>query len=130
VLADFSSGYDDFVDRNLYGNGPTANEQTDEYAPPAVLLQGLSPWEPFSSANPYSYDSWSIGVLALGKTPTPYCSFQLKSLSNPFNALTIIFLDVADLCRLICVFRIIARHTECLFSRSEDNRTTNKQTPK
>lgn len=65
VLADFSSGYDDFVDRNLYGKGPTAAEQTDEYAPPEVLLQGLSQWEPFSSANPYSYDSWSIGVLAL-----------------------------------------------------------------
>jgi len=69
VLADFSSGYDDFVERNLYGKGPTAAEQTDEYAPPEVLLQGLSPWEPFSSANPYSYDSWSIGVLSLGKTP-------------------------------------------------------------
>ena len=67
VLADFSSGYDEFVDRNLYGNGPSANEQTDEYAPPEVLLQGPSLWEPFSSANPYSYDSWSIGVLALGK---------------------------------------------------------------
>lgn len=65
VLADFSSGYDDFADRNLYSNGPSAGEQTDEYAPPEVLLQDPSAWEPFSSANPYSYDSWSIGVVAL-----------------------------------------------------------------
>ena len=71
VLADFSSGYDDFSGRNLYGNGPSSEEQTDEYAPPEVLLQGSS-WEPFSRSNPFSYDSWSIGVVALGKISTSY----------------------------------------------------------
>lgn len=30
VLADFSSGYDEFSGRNLYGSGPSAAEQTDE----------------------------------------------------------------------------------------------------
>eukprot|EP00957_Ditylum_brightwellii_P099739 7597844-Ditylum_brightwellii.AAC.1 len=34
VLGDFSSGYDEFTSQNMYLNGPSAAEQTDEYAPP------------------------------------------------------------------------------------------------
>ena len=33
LLGDFSSSWNDFTARNLYSNGPTAKEQTDEYAP-------------------------------------------------------------------------------------------------
>ncbi|KAL7530009.1 hypothetical protein ACHAXR_003268, partial [Thalassiosira sp. AJA248-18] len=63
---DFSSAWDKFSARNLYAatSGPSAKEQTDEYAPPEVLFQGPT-WSPFSQANPFSYDSWSIGVVAL-----------------------------------------------------------------
>jgi hypothetical protein len=33
LLGDFSSAWDDFSHRNLYTNGPSSKEQTDEYAP-------------------------------------------------------------------------------------------------
>ena len=66
VLADFSSAVDDFTLKNLYCDGPSQNEQTDEYAPPEALF-GLfgDSWIPFDSKNPMSYDSWSIGVIIL-----------------------------------------------------------------
>jgi serine/threonine protein kinase len=57
ILGDFSSAHNDFAARNLYANGPSSKEQTDEYAPPEVLFQGPS-WAPFSHENPFSYDSW------------------------------------------------------------------------
>lgn len=70
-------------------NGPSAAEQTDEYAPPEVsIFQACSPfllaylyltnftvmnisskvllsqnWIPFDPNNPSSYDSWSIGIV-------------------------------------------------------------------
>uniref|UniRef100_A0A7S1ZVC0 C2H2-type domain-containing protein n=1 Tax=Ditylum brightwellii TaxID=49249 RepID=A0A7S1ZVC0_9STRA len=47
----------------MYLNGPSAAEQTDEYAPPEVLFG--SKWVPFDPEKPQSYDSWSIGVVAL-----------------------------------------------------------------
>lgn len=63
LLGDFSSAWDEFTSRNLYTNGPSSNEQTDEYAPPEVLFN--TSWIPFFHDNPASYDSWSIGVVAL-----------------------------------------------------------------
>jgi len=54
ILGDFSSGYNDYVKRNLYTNGPSSSEQTIEYTPPEILPYG---------SNPFSYDSWSIGVV-------------------------------------------------------------------
>ncbi|KAL3762105.1 hypothetical protein ACHAW5_008845 [Stephanodiscus triporus] len=63
LLGDFSSAWDDFSSRNLYVNGPSSKEQTDDYAPPEVFFG--SSWIPFFSENPFSYDSWSIGVVAL-----------------------------------------------------------------
>uniref|UniRef100_A0A7S4KBH8 C2H2-type domain-containing protein n=1 Tax=Odontella aurita TaxID=265563 RepID=A0A7S4KBH8_9STRA len=63
VLGDFSSAWDEFSSQNIYGEGPSADEQTEEYAPPEVLF-GPS-WVPFHPERPQSYDSWSIGVVAL-----------------------------------------------------------------
>lgn len=63
VLGDFSSAWDDFASSHLYSNGPSVKEQTDEYAPPEVLIGHK--WVPFDEAKPESYDSWSIGVVAL-----------------------------------------------------------------
>jgi serine/threonine protein phosphatase PrpC/serine/threonine protein kinase len=63
VLGDFSSAWDRFSDQNLYSKGPSKDEQTQEYSPPETLI-GPS-WIPFNSDKPGSYDSWSIGVLAL-----------------------------------------------------------------
>ena len=60
ILGDFSSGVDEFCSRNLYTNGPSSHEQTNEYAPPEVLFGS---WMPFFRDNPFSYDSWSIGVV-------------------------------------------------------------------
>jgi len=74
LLGDFSSAWDEFSDRNMYPNsGPSSKEQTDEYAPPEVLFQSLKQgrrgksqsWSPFFHKNPFSYDSWSVGVVAL-----------------------------------------------------------------
>jgi len=63
VLADFSSAWDEFSNDNLYSNGPSAAEQSAEYAPPESWL-GPS-WVPFLETKPETYDSWSIGVVAL-----------------------------------------------------------------
>lgn len=63
VIGDFSSAWDRFSDQNLYAKGPSMDEQTQEYSPPEALI-GNS-WIPFNSDKPESYDSWSIGVLAL-----------------------------------------------------------------
>ena len=54
ILGDFSSAQNDYVRRNLYTNGPSSFEQTIEYSPPEGLPYG---------SNPFSYDSWSIGVV-------------------------------------------------------------------
>lgn len=62
-LGDFSSVYDSYTDTNLYTHGPSREELTIEYSPPETLLG--SPWKSFSEQKPQSYDSWSIGVLAL-----------------------------------------------------------------
>ena len=62
-LGDFSSVYDSYTDKNLYTHGPTIEELTIEYSPPETLLG--SSWKSFSEKRPESYDSWSIGVLAL-----------------------------------------------------------------
>jgi serine/threonine protein phosphatase PrpC len=62
-LGDFSSGWDQYTSENLYTKGPSPAEQTDEYAPPESYI-GPN-WVPFHEHKPQSYDSWSIGVLAL-----------------------------------------------------------------
>eukprot|EP00536_Pseudo-nitzschia_multiseries_P013370 jgi/Psemu1/138608/gw1.568.4.1 len=62
-LGDFSSGWDRYTSENLYTKGPTPGEQTDEYAPPESFVGPY--WKPFDEDKPHSYDSWSIGVLAL-----------------------------------------------------------------
>ena len=63
ILGDLSSAWNEYSARNLYATGPSKNEITEEYAPPEVLLQHQASWSPFSVQNPYSYDSWSIGVV-------------------------------------------------------------------
>ena len=63
-LGDFSSAWDSYTDSNMYTNGPSLAELTIEYAPPEAVLG--SPWKSFHKKKPQSYDSWSIGVLALG----------------------------------------------------------------
>ncbi|CAB9510867.1 linked kinase-associated serine/threonine phosphatase 2C [Seminavis robusta] len=63
VLGDFSSAWDSYTGKNLYTNGPSIEELTIEYAPPEALLG--SSWDSFEVRRPQSYDSWSIGVLAL-----------------------------------------------------------------
>ena len=63
VLGDFSSAWNNFTADHLYTNGPSPSEQTDEYAPPESYLGPT--WVPFHETKPQSYDSWSIGVLAL-----------------------------------------------------------------
>jgi hypothetical protein len=62
-LGDFSSGWDRYTSEHLYTKGPTPGEQTDEYAPPESYVGPY--WKPFDDEKPQSYDSWSIGVLAL-----------------------------------------------------------------
>eukprot|EP00980_Cylindrotheca_fusiformis_P017830 scaffold5649_cov130-Cylindrotheca_fusiformis.AAC.5 len=63
-LGDFSSVWDaDYISHHLYTNGPSPAEQTDEYAPPESYIG--EDWVPFDKSRPQSYDSWSIGVLAL-----------------------------------------------------------------
>ena len=62
-LGDFSSGWDRYTSEHLYTKGPTPGEQTDEYAPPESYVGPY--WKPFDEEKPQSYDSWSIGVLAL-----------------------------------------------------------------
>ncbi|KAL3932438.1 MAG: hypothetical protein SGBAC_010848, partial [Bacillariaceae sp.] len=63
-LGDFSSAWDEnYIAANLYTKGPSPAEQTDEYAPPESYIS--DEWVPFDRDRPQSYDSWSIGVLAL-----------------------------------------------------------------
>ena len=63
-MGDFSSAVDDFTSTNMYSatKGPSAAEQTNEYAPPEALF---GPSTTFDPIRPQSYDSWSIGVVAL-----------------------------------------------------------------
>ena len=63
-MGDFSSAVDDFTSSNMYTStkGPSAAEQTNEYAPPEALFGPSSSFDPI---RPQSYDSWSIGVVAL-----------------------------------------------------------------
>lgn len=66
IVGDFSSALDEYSKRNLYiaTDGPTVAQITEDYSPPEVLLQSQgSSWSPFSIQNPFSYDSWSIGVV-------------------------------------------------------------------
>jgi len=65
VLGDFSSAWDDFSAEKFYSKGPSAAEQTNEYAPPEVLVLNNRRWIPFFQTKPESYDSWSIGVVIL-----------------------------------------------------------------
>lgn len=62
VLGDFSSGLDAFTLKNFYSSGASKNELTLQYSPPEILFSA----EGDSSIRYEStYDSWSIGVLAL-----------------------------------------------------------------
>ena len=63
VLGDFSSASNEFCRRNLYMNGPSRLEQTDEYAPPEAFFGNM--YNETSSIITPSFDSWSIGVVAL-----------------------------------------------------------------
>lgn len=61
VLGDFSSGIDAFTLKNYYSSGATKNELTLQYSPPEVLFSPQGDSSNFEN----TYDSWSIGVLAL-----------------------------------------------------------------
>eukprot|EP00562_Extubocellulus_spinifer_P011187 CAMPEP_0178540978 /NCGR_PEP_ID=MMETSP0697-20121206/1304_1 /TAXON_ID=265572 /ORGANISM="Extubocellulus spinifer, Strain CCMP396" /LENGTH=1236 /DNA_ID=CAMNT_0020173329 /DNA_START=61 /DNA_END=3767 /DNA_ORIENTATION=+ len=63
-MGDFSSAVDEFTSSNMYAStkGPSAAEQTNEYAPPEALFGSSKAFDP---VKPQSYDSWSIGVVAL-----------------------------------------------------------------
>ena len=63
-LADFGSALNSYAWRNLYGEfGPSALEETADYAPPEVVFGrgGV----PLSYMRPQSYDMWSAGVVFL-----------------------------------------------------------------
>ena len=64
VLGDFSSSVDEFTLKNYYKGGPSKDELTLQYAPPEVLF---SSGDALDSEFSYqsTYDSWSIGVVAL-----------------------------------------------------------------
>ena len=62
-LGDFSSAYDDVVAHHYYTGGPSRKEQTDEYAPPEAIF-GYAYENAREHLSP-SFDSWSIGVVAL-----------------------------------------------------------------
>jgi serine/threonine protein kinase len=75
-LADFGSAVDEHALANLYGTeGPSAAQQTLEYAPPesigmdtviATKKERHSKPKPRTAVRRYaSYDAWSVGVLAL-----------------------------------------------------------------
>jgi len=80
VAADFSSAVDDAslmfglygdaqMDQSLTGR-PGLAEETLQYAPPEVLLflstfQGTNAAAAYDAQHPFSYDSWSLGVLFL-----------------------------------------------------------------
>jgi len=61
VLGDFSSAYDAFSGENFYTRGPSQWEQTDEYAPPEAIFGSAYEKHAISP----SFDSWSIGIVAL-----------------------------------------------------------------
>ena len=68
LMADLSSAVsDDSISSGFYSSfGPLVAEETLQYAPPEVLLSiGTKSEIPFHSQNPYSYDSWSVGVVFL-----------------------------------------------------------------
>ena len=64
VLGDFSSAFNDFTARNLYTRGPSRLEQTDEYAPPEAIFGYTYNSTDVVGVSP-SFDSWSIGIVAL-----------------------------------------------------------------
>lgn len=64
VLGDFSSAFDDYTSRNVYTRGPSGLEQTDEYAPPEAIFGDVYSDTRGSGITP-SFDSWSIGIVAL-----------------------------------------------------------------
>ncbi|GKZ00765.1 hypothetical protein MPSEU_001028300 [Mayamaea pseudoterrestris] len=63
ALGDLSSAWDEYSRSNLYTRGPSRLEQTDDYAPPEAIF-GYIDRQPNPIIEP-SFDSWSIGVLAL-----------------------------------------------------------------
>jgi hypothetical protein len=62
VLGDFSSAWNQFSQANFYTAGPTRNELTAEYTPPEAFISNESSLDDIISP---SYDSWSIGIVAL-----------------------------------------------------------------
>jgi serine/threonine protein phosphatase PrpC len=62
VLADFSSGWNNYTNENLYTKGPSRAEQTDEYAPPETVFGNV--YGSKASLIP-QFDAWSIGIVAL-----------------------------------------------------------------
>ncbi|KAK9917046.1 hypothetical protein WJX75_000279 [Coccomyxa subellipsoidea] len=61
-LIDFGSAIDAHTVRQLYGTqGPSVNEQTQEYAPPEALLGRYWTGEPVLKRT-WPYDMWSLGV--------------------------------------------------------------------
>jgi serine/threonine protein phosphatase PrpC len=63
VLGDLSSAWDNYSRDVLYTGGPSRLEQTDEYAPPEAIF-GHTYRASTMRIEP-TFDSWSIGVLAL-----------------------------------------------------------------
>ncbi|KAL3699624.1 hypothetical protein R1sor_017646 [Riccia sorocarpa] len=77
-LIDFGSALDPFTVEHMYGPaGPSGLEQTNEYAPPEVLLG--KHWLYFHSHRAQAYDMWSVGVVMLELVlGTPHV-FQISS---------------------------------------------------
>jgi serine/threonine protein kinase len=64
VLGDYSSAWDDYTRHHLYTRGPSRLEQTDEYAPPEAIFGYIYNVTSQPTISP-SFDSWSIGIVAL-----------------------------------------------------------------
>jgi len=64
VLGDFSSAWSELAQKHLYTRGPSRLEQTAEYAPPEATF-GYGLYNQTAPELHPSFDSWSIGVLAL-----------------------------------------------------------------
>lgn len=113
LLGDFSSAWDDYSQRNLYASGPSTNDLTQEYSPPEVLLQQQgSSWSPFSFQNPYSYDSWSLGVVV----------------SLNFMQAWLIAEISLTFCHLVPWNAV--RYSKCFYCRPKDYSYTHEQTKK
>lgn len=141
LLGDFSSAWDEFSSRNLYANGPSLKEQTNEYAPwvyyqhscprvpvisdmrldfhsPEVLFQGLSPWVPFFLDRPTSYDSWSIGVVVSDHSKDTLVCLPMRWCKLPKQSWTLTRSPGT---------RIIAGYSKHLFCWPKDNCSSDEQ---